>query len=108
MIGVTLLAAACGYVSWQAKIVRERRALLMKVRIAHGEWWTREDVKSPSEKSGIGVSLIRRMLGDHEYGLIMVPKRFRRDDEDRIREAFPEAGFYRDMASDFPDNIIEK
>ena len=84
MIGVTLLAVACGYVGWQAKILRERRALLMKVRIAHGEWWTREDVNSPLEKSGIGISVMRRMLGDHEYGVIMVPKRFPRDDEDRI------------------------
>ncbi len=28
LIGVTLLAVACAYVGWQAKIVRERRAEL--------------------------------------------------------------------------------
>jgi hypothetical protein len=31
MIGVTLLAIPCGYVGWQAKIVRERRAELNRV-----------------------------------------------------------------------------
>jgi hypothetical protein len=31
LIGVTLVAVVCGYVAWQAKIVRERRAELNRV-----------------------------------------------------------------------------
>jgi hypothetical protein len=31
MIAVALLAVACGYVGWQARIVRERRAELNRV-----------------------------------------------------------------------------
>jgi hypothetical protein len=31
LIGVTLLAVVCGYVGWQAKIVREREAMLSHI-----------------------------------------------------------------------------
>jgi hypothetical protein len=80
--GVTLLAVPLGYLSWQARIVREREALASE--------------RADDRVVGVNVDdsevpLVRRWLGDHEYMAIW----FNRNEPDelmqRYRAVFPEA-----------------
>ena len=99
MIGVTLLAAACG---WQMKTVRERAAVL--------EWLRQraplENIPrvTPGYASGQDeagrweviiydddLSWFRRLLGDHWVPLIAHPANAPNDEVNRVRSAFPEA-----------------
>jgi hypothetical protein len=85
MIVVTLLAIPCGYVGWQAKIVRERMAMSECIKkVEHGDCWFFDE-----DLSG-GVPWIRRLLGDKTCMLILVPGA---SDEEfvAIKAAFPEA-----------------
>lgn len=83
LIGVTLLSLPCAYIGWQAKIVRERRAMVASLSdepFAMVVLWSDD----------FGISAIRRWLGDHAYCIIELPER---DDEmgNRYMKAFPEA-----------------
>ena len=46
MIGVTLLAVLLGYVGWQASIVRERQAMLGRLRDLNGSCFTGGDYRA--------------------------------------------------------------
>jgi hypothetical protein len=80
MIGVTLLAVACGYVGWQAKIVKNRRELLESSKPT--EW---------SETDDEGLSWLRRKLGDRAYKRIYIAKSVSPEVIERFRERFSEA-----------------
>jgi hypothetical protein len=88
MIVVTLLAIPCGYVGWQVKIVRERRATITDLRN------TEKVVFGLAEPGGNDQPpWIRRILGDQGIRYIGLPitttttEEYRR----RVRELFPEA-----------------
>jgi hypothetical protein len=82
LIGVTLLAVTCAYVSRQAKIVNERKAMLE----------TGSDgpvVDSTVDKSKDGaIPTIRLWLGDHFFSSIHVTKN---SNIEPYKAAFPEA-----------------
>ena len=82
MIVVTLLAVGCGYVGWQAKIVRERKAMLE----------TGSDgpvVDSTVDKGKDGaIPTIRLWFGDHFYSSVHVKQKA---DINPYKAAFPEA-----------------
>jgi hypothetical protein len=84
MIGVTLLAIVCGYVGWQAKIVRERRAELN--RVIDGRLF---GIAGSDERRAI--PWIRRVLADQQVYSIMMPVGSDRAELDRLRSLFPEA-----------------
>ena len=77
MIVVTLLAAACAYVGWQAAIVRERKSLIDSD--AHARLEIESDAAVPT---------VRRWLGDHSYRFIYVRTRA---EIQTFKDAFPEA-----------------
>jgi hypothetical protein len=85
MIGVTLFALIpCGYVGWQAKIVRERRAELN--RVVDGRLY---GIAGSDERRAI--PWIRRVLADQQVYSIMMPVGTDRSELDRLRALFPEA-----------------
>ena len=86
LIAVTLLAIPCGYIGWQAKIVRERQSLRMKVT-QMGGFHLKLCFSGPPHE----LSIIRRWLGDQAWGTIMIPESALPQDFDEVRAAFPEA-----------------
>ncbi len=102
MIGVTLLAMVCGYVGWQAKIVRERKTALAQMidpRSAERGGYSWGDAEVP---------WLRRTLGDRAVRCIGLPLTATKDFRRRIRATFPEArvGWFDTsdfIIKDFPD-----
>ena len=96
LIGVALLAVACGYVGRQAEIVRERQAMLDRIDGIRGVYWTAETFRELIEKSTWHsqdwspprIPLIRRWLGDHAIVWIALPTLEQRRE---FGVAFPEA-----------------
>jgi hypothetical protein len=88
MIVVTLLAVVCGYVGWQAKIVRNRKLVMNWIATHNGETaLNRKHSGAPDYWPSI--PWLRRLLGDRAIaGLNIGP--LSAEDEARIREAFPE------------------
>ena len=84
MIGVTLLAVACAYVGWQAKIVRERRAELNRVV-------NMRMVGIDAGDQAKDISWARRLLGDKSVNSILMPPDTTTEELDRIRALFPES-----------------
>ncbi len=81
MIVVTLLAVPLGYVGWQAKIVRERKALANSENFAG---WS-------NYPSGGNVAWVRQMLGDCEYTHITLWRSVFDESIEKYRTVFPEA-----------------
>jgi hypothetical protein len=89
MIGVTLFALIpCGYVGWQAKIVRERRSLCDAIKRTGGQ------VSPYRVEYGASVPVpqpnwLQRMLGDEPVGFVFV----RENDElaEAAKLVFPDA-----------------
>jgi hypothetical protein len=110
MIGVTLLAAACGYVAWQAKIVQERKAVadLVQYRYNGAVYWSSEVKRLSPTASGLRilqdgivlplreVSWLRRWLGDDAATYILYRMQMPKDEITRMKAAFPEAHFESD------------
>jgi hypothetical protein len=104
MIGVTLLAVACGYVGWQAKIVRERQSALAAVKESGGYVWTREDdLASADFVAGYRVNRdewpsevawLRRLLGDEHVAAIHLAWNVSLPERNRVEGLFPEAEMY--------------
>jgi hypothetical protein len=91
LIGVTLLAIPCAYVGWQAKIVRQRRAMLFnnpRVGVLSSV------VTVDGEPD---VSWLRRWLGDDHPGNIVTVDDASEAELDEYRSEFPEA-----------DNVLRK
>jgi hypothetical protein len=112
LIGVTLLGVACGYVAWQAKIVRGREAILkhlidggggyFRVSIGpsgHKTYSVCGDVPIPENGKWLvpsheyePPSWIRRWLGDECICAIWLPESFTAADVCNVADYFPEAG----------------
>ena len=89
-IVVTLLAIPCGYVGYQAKLVRERKAMIEQIREGKG-LVVPVDVKTwPKMPTP---SWIRRVLGDEPVYSIGI-EQSSKPSNDEIRELFPEAAVY--------------
>jgi hypothetical protein len=98
MIGVTLLAAACSYVGWQAKIVMERRLILNVFEFSDGGkggyWVEGADVwepYTPTHKTLIAAgtpendpSWIRLWLGDRRINTFYLRSAFSSPEIHRI------------------------
>jgi hypothetical protein len=94
LIGVTLLAAACAYVGWQAKIVRERNDALTWLAGLNCQINTPIDTTESMRKESSFkpcTTWIRRLLGDQEVILIVARPTQRLSDEEieRLRQIFP-------------------
>jgi hypothetical protein len=86
MIVVMLLALPCAYVGWQAKIVRERRALLDSIKAAGGSDLT---VVLYNSASPPPPPWLRRLLGDQTIEVLLVPATTNEETLARIPRLFP-------------------
>jgi hypothetical protein len=82
MIVVTLIAAVCGYVGWQAKIVNERKQLLETGSDGPVVDFTVDKGKDAA------IPTIRLWIGDHFFTSVHVKQKA---DINRYKAAFPEA-----------------
>ena len=107
MIGVTLLAVACAYVAWQARIVRDRKAMMIRLRDLGGVCNTPDEIRdffSASYKRSIDMNRlpmlpwIRRWLGDQAVYQMWIPESASSHDAAEIEQAFPEAKVGRDRS----------
>jgi hypothetical protein len=115
LIGVTLLAVACAYVAWQARIVRERRALLLLIESREYGWYSGERSAShdfPPAASGHDLAAsghnltagktedrpawIRHWLGDETVYLIWLRNTVPSSEAVLIENCFPEAVVWQD------------
>ena len=87
MIGVTLLAVPCAYVGWQAKIVRERRAMLGTIDAVGGRYLAINAGELPAGMTGPG--WIRWFLGD--VAVVEIDFHASSLSQDDLKEKFPEA-----------------
>ena len=98
LIGVTLLAAVCGYVGWQAKIVYRRQSRMATLLKSHPAWFAEkcEDCHLDYDRSDdeVKISLIRRWLGDRPYRAFCLSSKTSPEEEEQIRDLFPEATIY--------------
>ncbi len=72
MIVVTLLAVACGYVGWQAKIVRERKAMVERILQVEDGYLARDGPFAPIDHNE-SIPWIRRLLGDEAIVAVDLP-----------------------------------
>jgi hypothetical protein len=122
MIVVTLLAADCGYLAWQAKIVRERKATLAEIEASGGAFVSYTPVSLFSQsrfdiEREVGriphfdprrylphfdrvQSAIRRWLGDEIVFDIWLPDTVPLSEINRIERCFPEAAVQRGEPAD--------
>ncbi len=94
IIVVTLLAVACGYVAWQAKIVRERKA--MRERWSGKVWFRTPDMGSgsippPPTQPPAKVTWLRELLGDEAMEGIWLPNDTPQSEVDQIKALFSES-----------------
>ena len=89
MIVVTLLAVLMGYVGGQAKVVRERAAMLSTIRDRGG--YVVEASTVPFLKPWARITSFREWLGDIAIQGIQLPTETKEDEVDRIKIAFPES-----------------
>jgi hypothetical protein len=88
MIVVTLLAVVCGYVGWQAKIVRERRAMVDWINNHSGL----VGINCPMpRKLTPSIAWVRELLEDPAIFRIELQPDTDATDVQRIRSLFPEA-----------------
>ena len=87
MIGVTLLAVPCAYVGWQAKIVRERRAMLGTIDAVGGRYLAINAGELPAGMTGPG--WIRWFLAD--VAVVEIDFHASSLSQDDLKEKFPEA-----------------
>jgi hypothetical protein len=110
LIGVTLLAVACGYVGWQAKIVRERKAWLNEnedrvflIKIVDERYQiTNMSGGADGKHRGYldqpiandpqcAIPWLRTLLGDQAIKLIGLPVEAPLGYRNRVQAMFPEA-----------------
>ena len=90
LIVVVLVAAACGYVARQARIVAVRDAARARITALGGQW--RLGGYIDYEES---VPLIRRWLGDEPVSSVIIPDNVSTEDEQRIRDVFEDVAISR-------------
>jgi hypothetical protein len=91
---VTVAATAAGCVSYQLNWIRERHAVLAKVR----------DSTSDSKDTAIQAPLALRVFGEPAVAWIAVGGGYSNSESDRIKSLFPEARTVRDVGH--PDQIF--
>jgi hypothetical protein len=103
LVAMVLLAAAFGYVGHQARIVRQRKAMLegpeALSRAGRGEpeWLNNGVVMNyitasiPRGREELNLSWVRQWLGDFPVYVIFLDESTKVKDVDRYREMFPEA-----------------
>ena len=101
MIVVALVALACAYVAWNARIVRERKELLARLHAFGGKAETVEEARiwveiglynyEFSEDETPTVSWIRRCFGDEPVVEMWIPMSMQPQDAAEISRAFAEA-----------------
>src|SRR6516225_11601987 len=92
MIVVTLFAVIpCGYVEWQAKIVKDRVAAVNEIRGIGGMIVGAEGLPRSALVPGVDYSIpfLRRWLGDHAVFLIIYKRGITDDEIRRLRNIFP-------------------
>jgi hypothetical protein len=96
LIGVTLLAVACGYVGWQAKIVRERRAALAELRVSPRRFTIALEHVQGFDDDGLDrtIPTARRWMGDQTVYRIVYKPDTTEQELSRLRRIFPEALIY--------------
>jgi hypothetical protein len=86
VFGFTLFALIpCGYVGWQAKIVRERQALRKWIEEHGGSCYS----DLPRHPKGEIPSVVRRWLGDERVSMIGFNGEISDADAKRIEQIFP-------------------
>ena len=105
MIAVTLVAAACGYFSWQNKVVSDRQEALGKLESLLGGTVTAanyDDCVSAGQtfpetgnRPGPKLSWVREWLGDEAIVILYVPESLTERDAQEIISDFPEATIVR-------------
>jgi hypothetical protein len=119
LIAVTLLAVACGYVGWQAKIVRERKAMIERVHNGlNGLCETVNKYLSLgaslhfdpqlTEDQTPTVSWIRQWLGDEPVVLVLLPETVSQSDAEEIFRLFPEAEHERAPPAELLSRLIRR
>jgi hypothetical protein len=94
LIAVVLIGSACGYVAHEARIVRERNALLSEIaRLSCPTIDSFDDHASPS--------WIRRMLSDVNMPVFMIPKN---TDREAVRQALEDGRLKSDPYA--PDDPV--
>jgi hypothetical protein len=95
MIFTMVVAVACGWVGWQAKIVRGRKSELnraVNMRLI--------GIDSDQAKA---IPWVRRLLGDVSVNSISMPPDTTIDELDRLRALFPESKVTSDNRLDAPE-----
>ncbi|HEY2146428.1 MAG TPA: hypothetical protein VGH32_00730, partial [Pirellulales bacterium] len=122
LILVTLLAADCGYLGWQARIVRERTATLAEIETSGGAYVSYKPVSLFSQsrfdiERAVGKiphydptrylphfhkapSVVRRLLGDEIVFDIWLPDTVTLSEVNQIEKHFPEAAVQRGEPTD--------
>jgi hypothetical protein len=96
MIFTMVVAAACGWVGWQAKIVRDRKSELnrtVNMRL----------VGIDSDDQAKAIPWVRRLFGDVSVNSISMPPETTIDELDRLRALFPESKVTSDNRLDSPE-----
>ena len=95
MIFTMVVAVACGWVGWQAKIVRDRKVELnrtVNMRLI--------GIDSDQAKA---IPWVRRLLGDVSVSSISMPAETTIDELDRLRALFSESRVTSDNRLDSPE-----
>jgi hypothetical protein len=92
MIGVTLFALIpCGYVGWQAKIVRERRSWLTRLQEEGYQYPKIGDIVIHAGNGHGGPNIVRRWLGDEAIVAVPLPATVSKEDRETTLQLFPES-----------------
>ena len=94
LIVVTLLAIPCGYVGWQAKIVRDRKTIFMRLQRIH-ELASGQDSDLffffAHYHAQAEVPWVRCLFGDEGVNVLLLPESTQTSEVEEIKRAFPEA-----------------
>ena len=107
MIGVTLLAVACGYVGWQKKIIRERRRAntthrtrsFLDIPTAADNWLHHYQEFRPRAPWPL------RWLGEDGFAIIYAKDGETDDEIANLKQLFPEAEIWREDDPQPPASI---
>ena len=94
---VTVAGVAAGWVAYELDLIRQRREFIGAVQIAlvaENKWDEATDAELSKEKSQ-PISWVRRVLGDHGYGIVVLPEKYDQHLIDRANTLFPEAKVFR-------------
>jgi hypothetical protein len=97
MIFTMVVAIACGWVGWQAKIVRDRKSELnraVNLRL----------IGIDSEDQAKAIPWVRRLFGDVSVNSISMPPDTTIDELERLRALFPESRVTSDNRLDSPES----